>query len=89
MVGGSKRNRLLGPLGHVIRLRLASLFGGRKFVFFIARVTKADLEALRGLIEAGKVRPAVDRRYRLSEAAAAFDYLGEGHAHAKVVVSVP
>ena len=89
VVGGSKNNRLLGPLAHMIRIRLASAFGSRRFAFFIAKLTRADLEALRELIETGKLRPAVDRRYPLSEAAAAFDYLGAGHAHAKVVVTVP
>jgi NADPH:quinone reductase-like Zn-dependent oxidoreductase len=46
------------------------------------------MEVLRELLEAGKVKPVVDRRYPLSEIADAFRYLGEGHAQGKVVISV-
>jgi NADPH:quinone reductase-like Zn-dependent oxidoreductase len=34
------------------------------------------------------VKPVIDRRYALSEAAEAFRYLGEGHAKGKIVISV-
>ena len=88
IVGAPKGSRLLGPLTHVIKLRLWSIGSGRKVAFFIAKLTRADLDLLRELIEAGKVMPVVDRQYDLSEAAAAFRYLGEGHAKAKIVVSV-
>jgi NADPH:quinone reductase-like Zn-dependent oxidoreductase len=85
LVGGPKRNRLLGPIGHIVAMRL----GGRGGTsFFIASLNEADLIALRELVEAGKVRPVVDRRYELAEAAEAFRYLGEGHARGKIVVSV-
>jgi len=88
LVGGTMGNRLLGPLGHVLRLRFAASLGSRKAAFFAAKFNKADLEALRELLEAGKLTPAIDRRYALSEAADAFRYLGEGHARGKVVVTI-
>jgi len=88
IVGAHRRNRLLGPIGHIVRLRLASLRGSQKAVFFIAKTNRADMELLRGLLEAGQVKPVVDRRYELSETADAFRYLGEGHARGKVVVTV-
>jgi len=40
------------------------------------------------LLEDGKVKPVVDRRYPLSEIADAFRYLGEGHAQGKVVITI-
>ena len=46
-----------------------------------------DLTFLRELIEAGKVTPAIDRTYPLSDAADAFRYLGNGHARGKVVIT--
>jgi NADPH:quinone reductase-like Zn-dependent oxidoreductase len=88
IVGAHRRNRLFGPIGHIVRLRLASLRGSQKAVFFIAKTNRADMEFLRELLEAGKVKPVVDRRYQLSETADAFRYLGEGHARGKVVVTV-
>jgi NADPH:quinone reductase-like Zn-dependent oxidoreductase len=89
IVGAPKGDGLLGPLGHIIKLRLASLRGSQKAVFFIAKINKADMEAMRELLESGGVKPVVDRRYGLDEVADAFRYLGEGHARGKVVVTVP
>ena len=88
VAGGPKSNRLLGPLGHVVKLRLARLRASQKVVFFLAKLTKEDLEVLRDLLDAGKVTSAIDRRYELSQVAAAFEYMGEGHARGKIVVTV-
>jgi NADPH:quinone reductase-like Zn-dependent oxidoreductase len=46
-----------------------------------------DLTLLKELIEAGKVTPAIDRTYPLSDAADAFRYLENGHARGKVVIT--
>ncbi len=66
-----------------------SKFTGQKFVAYIAKLTKDDLTALRELMEAGKVTPVIDRTYKIGETQAAVRYLEEGHAHGKVVVTVP
>jgi NADPH:quinone reductase-like Zn-dependent oxidoreductase len=54
----------------------------------MAKVNKADMEVLRELLEDGKVKPVIDRRYELSEIADALRYLGEGHAQGKIVLAV-
>jgi NADPH:quinone reductase-like Zn-dependent oxidoreductase len=54
----------------------------------LARSSKEDLAVLRDLMEAGKVTPVIDRRYRLSEAADAIRYQEQGHARGKVVIAV-
>jgi NADPH:quinone reductase-like Zn-dependent oxidoreductase len=41
-----------------------------------------------GQVEAGKVRPQIDRRYPFAEIPAAIAYLEQGHARGKVVVGV-
>jgi NADPH:quinone reductase-like Zn-dependent oxidoreductase len=88
LVGGPKTNRLLGPIGHVARLRVGGLLNRRKVVFFIAKLTKTDMELLRSYLEAGMIRSVIDRTYELSEVADAFRYLGEGHARGKIVLTV-
>ena len=40
------------------------------------------------LIEAGKVKPVIDRCYTLCEVAEALRYYSEGHARGKVVITV-
>jgi NADPH:quinone reductase-like Zn-dependent oxidoreductase len=89
IAGGPRANRLLGPLGHMARLRVGALVRRRTVVNFLAQLTKADLEFLRELIETGTVKPVIDRRYPLSEVGDALRYQGEGHPRGKVVVTVP
>jgi NADPH:quinone reductase-like Zn-dependent oxidoreductase len=88
LVGAPKGSRLLGPLGHIVKVSLASRRASQKAVFFISKSTHEDLTALRELLEAGTVTPVVERTYPLPEAAQALRYLGEGHARGKLVVTV-
>jgi NADPH:quinone reductase-like Zn-dependent oxidoreductase len=57
-------------------------------VIFIARMHKVDLGVLAALVESGRVRPIIDRRYQLNEVPDAFRYMAEGHAHGKIVILV-
>ena len=88
VAGGPRANRLLGPLGRMVRLRAGAVLRRRRVVNFLAQLNKEDLETLRGLLEAGAVRSVVDRRYSLAEVGAALRYQGEGHPRGKVVVDV-
>jgi NADPH:quinone reductase-like Zn-dependent oxidoreductase len=51
-------------------------------------MNRDDLELLADLVRAGKVTPAIDRQHPLDEVVAAVDYLGTGHARAKVVITL-
>jgi NADPH:quinone reductase-like Zn-dependent oxidoreductase len=46
------------------------------------------LEERRKLLEAGTIRPVVDRAFPLEEVPAAIRYLGDGHARGKVVIAI-
>lgn len=83
MVGGS--------LSQIVRcLLLGSLMsiGGKKMLSFTAKATKADMEYVLKLVEEGRVKPVIDRRYPLHETAEAIRYIGEGHARGKVIVDM-
>ncbi len=54
----------------------------------LASRNKDGLEILKGLIEAGKVTPVIDRTYPLSEVPDAIRCLEEGHARGKIVIMV-
>jgi len=86
MVGGP-HGPVLGPLGHIAKVRLAALRGSQNAVFFMAKFNGPDLDALRELLEAGRVKPVIEKRYELSEVADALRYMGEGHAQGKLVIS--
>ena len=88
VVGGSKKGPFLGPIKRVVWSKLVGSFIETPVKFFLARVNKADLELLAGLVREGKLKSVIDRRYPLEETAAALEYLGVGHARGKVVVTV-
>jgi NADPH:quinone reductase-like Zn-dependent oxidoreductase len=88
LVGGPKSNRWIGPLGHAVGMRLASVRGSREAKPFLAKMNGDDLRLFAELMAAGTVAPVIEREYELREVPAALAYLGEGHARGKVVVSV-
>ncbi len=70
----------------VIRKRFST--GDKKFKFFVAKSNQEDLAFMKELMEAGKITPVIDRRYRLSETPQAIKYLGEGKARGKIVITI-
>ena len=72
----------------MIKAAALSPFVGQKLGSFLAKSDQEDLEFVKELIEAGKVKPVIDRTYPLSETPEAIGYLEEGHARGKVVITV-
>jgi NADPH:quinone reductase-like Zn-dependent oxidoreductase len=62
--------------------------GGKKMGNMTSRPDQKDLAFMKELLETGKVKPVIDRRYPLSEVAEALRYLEEGHAKGKIVITV-
>ena len=87
IVGGETDGRWLGGFDRQIRAMLLSPLVSQKLGILGASENSADLSVLRELLEAGKVTPAIDRTYPLSETAAAIRYLMEGRAQGKVIVA--
>jgi len=86
VIVGAKRVGVV--LARALQARVLSRFVGQKFEFFVASITTEDLKIMGEFIEAGKVRPVIDRRYRLNEVPLAIGYLEEGHARGKVVITM-
>jgi NADPH:quinone reductase-like Zn-dependent oxidoreductase len=82
----------LGGMGSIVfgiaEAAVRSRLGKQKIPFFLSKNSRDDLIALKDLIEAGKIRPMVDRTYPLTEIAEAIRYLETGHARAKVVITI-
>ena len=79
---------MLARVGRNLWDAFLSNFTPQKFVFYIAKLTKDDLNVLRELMQSGKVSPVIDRTFRMSETQAAVRYLEEGHARGKVVINL-
>jgi NADPH:quinone reductase-like Zn-dependent oxidoreductase len=86
--GGPNDNRWVGPFGRVIHALVLSPFVNQKMGMMMADANQKDLSVLGDLMQSGKVKPVIDRTYKLSEVSAAIAYLEEGHARGKVVITV-
>lgn len=62
--------------------------GGQKLGNILVKPSQKDLQLMKELIEAGKVKPVIDRCYPLSGVPDAIRYVEAGHAKGKVVITV-
>jgi NADPH:quinone reductase-like Zn-dependent oxidoreductase len=88
IMGGETGGRWLGGSDRQLRALALSPFVSQRLGTFINSESHELLLDLTPLIESGKVMPVIDRRYPLSEAPKAIQYLVEGHARGKLVITV-
>src|SRR5438105_8710125 len=86
--GGPNDSRWIGPFGRVIKTMVLSPFVSQKMGMMMADTNQSDLTILADMMQSGKVKPVIDRTYKLSEVPDAIRYLEEGHARGKVVITV-
>jgi NADPH:quinone reductase-like Zn-dependent oxidoreductase len=80
-LGRPVHSRILGGL-------ISSLFTSRTFKMFVMAPNRDDLLLLKELVEAGKARPIIERRYALREVGEALRHVGEGHAQGQTVIRI-
>ncbi|MGE5209306.1 MAG: NAD(P)-dependent alcohol dehydrogenase [Alphaproteobacteria bacterium] len=85
---GAKGGAALGRIAGIFTARGLASFTDQEFAQYITKMNKQDLIMLADLIQGGKLKPVIDRRYKLSEAPEAMRYLDEGHARGKVIITV-
>ena len=66
---------------------LMTVNGNRKIINLYSKPNKKDLVFMNELLEAGKVKPVMDKSYTLNEVPEAFRYFGAGHVGGKVVIT--
>ena len=86
MAGAPKK--LWAVFARIFKAVARSLFLRQKFTFLFAKIKRDDLTTLCELMKAAKLTPVIDRRYTLAETASAIAYVEEGHARAKVVITL-
>jgi NADPH:quinone reductase-like Zn-dependent oxidoreductase len=88
MVGAPPKRWMIDILAPVIKALVLSLFVSQKFVVYIARSSREDLTTMSELMASGKVKPVIDKRYKLSEVPEAIQYLEQRHARGKVIITL-
>jgi NADPH:quinone reductase-like Zn-dependent oxidoreductase len=77
-----------GSFARIFQLMVKSMIKVKNMIVMVAKINQKDLLFITGLMNAGKVKSIIDKRYPLNETAEALRYLEEGHARGKVVITV-
>ena len=86
---GIKTGEALGRIaGNLFLARGLSSFTNQKFAQYMTKMSKEDLIMLGDLVQTGKVRPVIERTYKLSDAPEAFRIFDQGHARGKIVITI-
>ncbi|MCA8915518.1 MAG: NAD(P)-dependent alcohol dehydrogenase [Planctomycetes bacterium] len=88
IVGGEEGGKFFGGVDRQLRAMLLSIFVGQKLTSFISAESQKDMLELKDMIEAGKIRPIIGRRYTLSQAPDALRDIEEGRARGKSVIAI-
>jgi NADPH:quinone reductase-like Zn-dependent oxidoreductase len=86
--GGANEQGLFGFLTRPLQAMVLSPFVSQQMGMMMADANQKDLNVLADLMQSGKVKPVIDRTYKLSEVPEAIRYLEEGHARGKVIITI-
>jgi NADPH:quinone reductase-like Zn-dependent oxidoreductase len=86
--GGGSPGHVFGPVAGILRAVVVNAFVSQRLRPLPSRQNQAELLAVTGLIEAGKLMPVVDRTYPLADTVEGLRTVEEGHTRGKIVVTV-
>jgi NADPH:quinone reductase-like Zn-dependent oxidoreductase len=86
--GGASDQGFLGGLGKALWAMVFSKFVNQQMGMMMADANGKDLTILADMMQSGKLKPVIDRTYKLDQVPDAIRYLEEGHARGKVVITV-
>ncbi|MGC1322830.1 MAG: NAD(P)-dependent alcohol dehydrogenase [Candidatus Udaeobacter sp.] len=86
--GGPNDNTWIGPFGRIIHIGALSPFISQQMGMMMADANQKDLTVLADMMQTGKLKPVIDRTYKLEQVPDAVRYVEQGHARGKVVITV-
>lgn len=88
ITGGEEGGSWTGSMDRQLRALVLSPFISQRLIMVIGKENAADLEHLRGLIEAGTLTPVIDRTYTLDQVPEAMRYFDAGKARGKIAITI-
>jgi NADPH:quinone reductase-like Zn-dependent oxidoreductase len=85
-ISGPKQMRIM--FRRMLWAKIRSVWGNQRLSFLIAKADRDDLATLAGMVDAGDLRPEIERTVVLDGVPEAMRLQGEGHARAKTVISI-
>ena len=86
--GGANEQGLIGVMARPLKAMILSPFISQQMGMMMADTNQKDLTVLAEMMETGKLKPVIDRTYKLDQVPDAIRYLEEGHARGKVIIAV-
>lgn len=80
--------RWLGPLGRMLKAKVSAPFVSQTMGFLSAVENHDDLMVLKAMLDAGTIRPIIDRTYAFRDATDAIRYVDAGHTQGKTVITM-
>jgi NADPH:quinone reductase-like Zn-dependent oxidoreductase len=77
-----------GGFENIFWLFMTPILGGKKVIFAMPNNVNACLAFIRDLVENGKFKPVVDRKYPLEKIAEAYTYVESGQKIGNVIISM-
>jgi NADPH:quinone reductase-like Zn-dependent oxidoreductase len=86
--GGGSPGHVFGPVAGLLRAVVASTFVSQRLRPLPSRQNQAELLAVTGLIEGGKLMPVIDQTYPLADTAKGLRTVEQGHTRGKIVITI-
>jgi NADPH:quinone reductase-like Zn-dependent oxidoreductase len=86
--GGASEQGFFGVMTRPLKAMVLSPFISQQMGMMMADTNQKDLTVLADMMQAGKLKPVIDRTYKLDQVPDAIRYLEEGHARGKVIIAV-
>jgi NADPH:quinone reductase-like Zn-dependent oxidoreductase len=90
MIGGGSANEQgwVGKMMKPLKALALKPFVSQQMGMMMAEMNQSDLQYFAEMMQSGKLKPVIDRTYKLSEIQQAIAYVEEGHARGKVILTI-
>jgi NADPH:quinone reductase-like Zn-dependent oxidoreductase len=86
--GGANEQGFIGVMARPLKAMVLSPFISQQMGMMMSDANQKDLMVLADMMQSGKLKPVIDRTYKLDQVPDAIRYVEQGHARGKVIIAV-